>query len=121
MERRQGDSDEMIKSTLDQDIAKYSASMVMVKVVCQLLPSNVNLGLLPSGSRVLSTSIRVRITTTEQKNAHQALFFDDHLKSSLCKNSLMINLKFKLTTVILAISAVLSNASVADDMDVKIT
>jgi len=73
------DSDEKIKSIINEDIASYSTSMAMVKEVCQLLHGNVNLGLLPSGGGVLSASIRVSITTEEQQSAHQALFFDDHL------------------------------------------
>jgi len=71
------DSDEKIKSVINQGFASHSTSMAMVKEVCQLLQGNVNLGLLPSGGGVLSASIRVTITTTEQQDAHQALFFDD--------------------------------------------
>lgn len=73
------DSDEKIKSIINNDLASYSTSMAMVKEVCQLLQGNVHLGLLPSGGGVLSASIRVTITTAEQQSAHQALFFDDHL------------------------------------------
>ena len=73
------DSDEKIKSVINQNLASYSTSMAMVKEVCQLLQGNVNLGLLPSGGGVLTASIRVTITTAEQQNAHQALFFDDHI------------------------------------------
>jgi len=72
-----GDSDERIKSIINQDLASYSTSMAMVKEVCQLLHGNVNLGLLPSGGGVLSVSIRIKITTAEQQSAHQALFFDE--------------------------------------------
>jgi len=75
-----GDSDEKIKQALAQSFSSYSTSMAMLKEVCQLLQGNVNLGMLSSGGGVLSASIRVTITTAEQQNTHQALFFDEHIE-----------------------------------------
>jgi len=60
---------------IGKDISQYSTHMAMVKEICQLMGGDVSLGIASTGNKVLTASIKVRKTTSEQQQAYQAQFF----------------------------------------------
>jgi CHASE1-domain containing sensor protein len=61
----------------DPNIALFSTQMAMAKEVCQLMNGDATLAISDSGERVLTASIKILITSTEQKNISQSGVFDE--------------------------------------------
>jgi len=60
---------------IGKDISQYSTHMAMVKEICQLMGGDVSLGVASTGNKVLTASIKVNKTTSEQQQAYQSQFF----------------------------------------------
>jgi len=55
----------------------FSAQIAMAKKVCQLMGGDASLALSASGERVLTASIKISITSSDDQHAHQSHTFDD--------------------------------------------
>jgi len=62
---------------LSKDVSLYGTEIMMAKEVCQLMGGDVNLTLSALGEKVLTASIRIEITSSEQQQAHQGQIFDE--------------------------------------------
>ncbi len=71
------ESDDAVKALVDEDLASFSTSMTMVKEMSNLMQGSVRLGTLTSGGGMLSTSIKVTVTSQEKQDQHQAQYFDE--------------------------------------------
>ncbi|QBG35250.1 CHASE domain-containing protein [Litorilituus sediminis] len=71
------ESDDAVKALVDEDLASFSTAMTMVKEMSNLMQGSVRLGTLTSGGGMLSTSIKVTVTSQEKQDQHQAQYFDE--------------------------------------------
>jgi len=55
----------------------FSAQVAMAKKVCQLMDGDANLAVSASGERVLTASIKILITSSEEQHEHQSHIFDE--------------------------------------------
>ena len=55
----------------------FSAQVAMAKKVCQLMDGDANLAVSASGERVLTASIKILITSSEEQHEHQSHTFDE--------------------------------------------
>ncbi|MBL4899441.1 MAG: CHASE domain-containing protein [Colwellia sp.] len=62
---------------INADMALFSAHIAMAKEVCQLMDGDANLANLASGERVLTASIKILITSSEEQHAYQSYIFDE--------------------------------------------
>lgn len=61
---------------INTSMVLFSTQMAMAKEVCQLMQGDANLAISDSGERVLTASIKISISSTEQQHAHQSHVFD---------------------------------------------
>ncbi|NQY86503.1 MAG: CHASE domain-containing protein [Colwellia sp.] len=62
---------------INTNMALFSTQIAMAKEVCQLMNGDANLAVSDSGERVLTASIKILITSTEQQHAYQSHLFDE--------------------------------------------
>ena len=62
---------------INTDIVLFSTQMTMAKEVCQLMNGDMKLAISDSGERVLTASIKISITSTEQQHRCQSHVFDE--------------------------------------------
>jgi CHASE1-domain containing sensor protein len=62
---------------INTNIVLFSTQMAMAKEVCQLMNGDMNLAISDSGERVLTASIKISITSTEQQHSFQSHVFDE--------------------------------------------
>lgn len=65
------------QQSLSKDVSLYGTEIMMAKEVCQLMGGDVNLTISALGEKVLTASIRIEITSSEQQQAHQGQIFDE--------------------------------------------
>ena len=58
------------------ELSQYSAQLGMSRDICQLMGGDVSFDITPSGSKILTASIKVIETSIEQQESYQAQFFD---------------------------------------------
>lgn len=64
---------------ISKDISQYSTQMAMAKEICQLMEGDVNLSVTKSGEKVLTASIKISQTTSEQQYSYQTHVFDNNI------------------------------------------
>ena len=72
-------STEKFQHFIAKDFESYSTEMAIAKEVCQLMGGNANLAISASGERILTVSLKVSVTSSEQKRVYQAEKFDENL------------------------------------------
>jgi len=72
-----GCSIEQFQYFILKGLSTYSTEMAMAKKVCQLMGGDVSLAISASGDRVLTASIKIEVTSSEQQQVYQAQTFDE--------------------------------------------